>query len=386
MKIGLVCPYNVARSGGVQELVFAYQAELRRRGHDAIVITPEPREMNEESAARKHILYLGTGADINAPIHTTGQVSAGLNEEIDRVLEEHNFDVLHFHEPGVPMLSRQMLARSNTVNVATFHAAFPETIVGRTFARVAAPYIKPLMKYIHEYVAVSDAAAEYIAQLTEKPVAIIPNAIDLKHYTAPKKRDDTKPNKTIFYVGRLETRKGVNFLLKAFKLLHAKHPEVMLVIAGAGPDRDKLESLRKSLKLTDKEVTFLGFVSDKEKIDYLRGSDLFCAPSPYGESFGIVLLEAMATGLVTVAGNNPGYRSVLTGVGSLSLVNPREATEFAHRLELMLFENDLRKLWRDWANEQSKQYSTESIVDQYEELYNGAIRKHKRRIRRLLKR
>src|SRR6185437_411647 len=104
MKIGLVCPYNVARSGGVQELVFAYQAELRRRGHDAIVITPEPREMTEECAARTHILYLGSGADFNAPIHTTGQVSAGLNDEIDRVLDEHKFDVLHFHEPGVPML------------------------------------------------------------------------------------------------------------------------------------------------------------------------------------------------------------------------------------------------------------------------------------------
>ena len=383
MKIGLVCPYNVARSGGVQELVFAYQAELRRRGHDAIVITPEPREMTEECAARTHILYLGSGADFNAPIHTTGQVSAGLNEEIDRVLEEYKFDVLHFHEPGVPMLSRQMLARSNTVNVATFHAAFPETIVGRTFARVAAPYIKPLLKYIHEYVAVSEAAAEYITQLTEEPVAIIPNAIDLKHFKAPRQRDDTNDKKTIFYVGRLESRKGVNYLLKAFKVLHDRRPEVSLVIAGAGPDRDKLDSLTRSLKLTD--VTFLGYVSDKEKLEYLRTSDLFCAPSPYGESFGLVLLEAMATGLVTVAGNNPGYRSVLTGVGSISLVNPREADDFAHRLDLLLHENDLRKLWRDWAKDQIEQYSTEAIVDQYEELYIEAIRKHRRKTPRLLK-
>lgn len=383
MKIGLVCPYNVARSGGVQELVFAYQAELRRRGHDAIVITPEPREMTEECAARTHILYLGSGADFNAPIHTTGQVSAGLNDEIDRVLAEYKFDVLHFHEPGVPMLSRQMLARSNTINVATFHAAFPETIVGRTFARVAAPYIKPLLKYIHEYVAVSEAAAEYITQLTEEPVAIIPNAIDLKHYTAPRKRDDTNPKKTIFYVGRLESRKGVNYLLKAFKALHDKRPEVSLVIAGAGPDRDKLENLTRTLGVHD--VTFLGFVSDEQKLEYLRTSDLFCAPSPYGESFGLVLLEAMATGLVTVAGNNPGYRSVLTGMASISLVNPRETADFAHRLDLLLYENDLRKLWRDWAKDQIKQYSTEAIVDQYEELYKDAIRKHRRRTPRLLR-
>lgn len=364
----------MARGGGVQELVFAYQAELRRRGHDAIVITPEPREMTEECAAREHILFLGNGADFNAPIHTTGQVSAGLNDEIDRVLEEHKFDLLHFHEPGVPMLSRQMLARSNTVNVATFHAAFPETIVGRTFARVAAPYIKPLLKYIHEYVAVSEAAAEYITTLTGQPVTIIPNAIDLKHFKAPKRRNDSKPQKTIFYVGRLENRKGVSYLLRAFKLLNEKRPGVSLVIAGAGPDRDKLENLVKSLDIQN--VTFLGYVSDKQKVAYLRSSDLFCAPSPYGESFGLVLLEAMASGLVTVAGNNPGYRSVLTGVGSLSLVNPREAEEFAHRLDLLLHENALRSLWREWAAEKIQQYSTETIIDQYEKLYKEAIKKY----------
>jgi phosphatidyl-myo-inositol alpha-mannosyltransferase len=382
MKIGLVCPYNVARGGGVQELVFAYQAELRRRGHDAIIITPEPREMDGDFK-RDHMLFLGNGTDLASPLHTTGQVSAGLNDEIDEVLEEHKFDVLHFHEPGVPVLGRQMLARSNTINVATFHAAFPETIVGRTFARVAAPYIKPLMKYIHEYVAVSEAAAEYITTLTEEPVAIIPNAIDLKHFTPPKTRDDSKTAKTIFYVGRLENRKGVNYLLRAFAVLSKKRPDVSLVIAGDGTDREKLENLAKDLKLQN--VKFLGYVSEKQKLQYLQNSDLFCAPSPFGESFGLVLLEAMATGLVTVAGDNPGYRSVLTGLGSLSLVNPKESEAFAHRLDLLLHENALRKLWRDWAKDQVKQYSTKAIVDQYEELYEQAIKTHRRKRRHLLK-
>ena len=270
-----------------------------------------------------------------------------------------------------------MLARSDTINVATFHAAFPETIVGRTFARVATPYVKPLLKYLHEYVAVSEPAAEYIAVLTEKPVAIIPNAIDLKAFTPPKSRDDSKPPKTILYVGRLENRKGVNYLLQAFKSLREKRSDVSLVIAGDGTDREKLERLAQSLKLTN--VTFAGYVSEKQKLAYLQTADLFCAPSPYGESFGLVLLEAMATGLVTVAGNNPGYRSVLTGLGSLSLVDPRDTREFAHRLDLLLHENALRKLWRDWAKDQIKQYSTKAIVDQYEDLYNEAIKKHRQK-------
>jgi phosphatidylinositol alpha-mannosyltransferase len=383
MKIGLVCPYNIARGGGVQELVFAYQTELRRRGHDAVIITPEPREMSEETENRKHIIFLGSGTDFNAPIHTTGQVSAGLNDEIDHMLNEHQFDILHFHEPGVPVLSRQILGRSNTINVATFHAAFPETIVGRTFARVAVPYIKPLLQYIQEYVAVSAAAAEYIGALTDKPVAIIPNAVDLRHFTGPKQHTDTREQKTILYIGRLENRKGVKYLLRAFKLLQKRRPNVSLIIAGDGADRDKLESQARELQL--EHVTFAGYISENQKLEYLRSSDLFCAPSPFGESFGLVLLEAMATGLVTVAGNNPGYRSVLKGVGSLSLIDPKDDEEFAHRLDLMLFEPALRKLWRDWASEQIKQYSVEAIVNQYEELYDRAIKKHRRKRRHLLK-
>jgi phosphatidyl-myo-inositol alpha-mannosyltransferase len=378
MKIGLVCPYNIAYGGGVQKLVLAYQAELARRGHDAYIITPEPREMREDFQ-HDHVIFLGSGTEVANPLHTTGQVSAGLNEEIDEVLNEYKFDVLHFHEPGVPMLGRQMLARSNTVNVATFHAAFPETVVGRTFARVATPYIKPLLRLIDEYVAVSPAAAEYVHELTGMPVAIIPNPIDTKHYKPPKTRDDSGLRKTILYVGRLEGRKGVHFLLRAFALLEQKRPDVSLLIAGDGTDREKLERQARHLNL--KNVEFVGYVTEAQKLEYLQTCDLFCAPSAYGESFGLVLLEAMATGLVTVAGNNPGYRSVLTGLGAISLVSPRREDDFAHRLDILLYENSLRKLWRDWAKSEIKQYNVRVIIDQYEALYERAIKKHKRKYR-----
>lgn len=276
-----------------------------------------------------------------------------------------------------------MLVRSNTVNVATFHAAFPETLVGRTFARVATPYIKPLLQHIHEYVAVSEAAAEYVHTLTKEPVAIIPNAIDLKHFSAPAKRVDSHKHKAILYIGRLENRKGVKYLLQAFAMLQKKQHSVSLIVAGDGPDREKLESLAHELELEN--VKFEGYVSEDQKLELLQTADLFCAPSPYGESFGLVLLEAMSTGLVTVAGNNPGYRSVLTGLGSLSLVDPKDPHEFAHRLDLLLHENALRDLWRDWAKDQIKRYGTKAIVDQYEVLYEKAIKTHRRHRRLLLR-
>lgn len=374
MKIGLVLPYNVARGGGVQTLVFSYQKELRKRGYEAIVITPVPRNPEIDTSDFKNTIFVGNGTDVRSPLHTTPQISAGLSDEIVKVLKDNAFDIIHFHEPGVPMLSRQVLTRSKAINIATFHAAFPETIVGKSFAKVASTYIKPLLNYIDEYVAVSDVAAEYVRSLTKKNVTIIPNAVNLGILKAPKRIDDIQLPKTILYVGRLEERKGVDYLLRAYDLLIKNRQGVSLTIAGDGVDREKLEKLAKELGLNN--VQFTGYISDEQKLDLFNTSDLFCAPSPYGESFGIVLLEAMATGLVTVAGNNPGYKSVLTGLGSLSLVNTRKVEEFAHRLELLLFENDLRNLWRAWARDQAKQYSIEKIVDQYEELYTRSLKKH----------
>lgn len=370
MKIGLVCPYSIAKSGGVQEHVFSVQAELSRRGHDAYILTPQPRDF--EVKPNKHIIFIGNATDFNSPLHTTMQLSAGVNEKIDEVLKEHQFDILHFHEPWVPMLSVQVLSRSKGANVATFHAKLPETLMTRTMIKIVTPYTKSVLKYIHELTAVSEAAADYVCSLTDKPVALIPNGIDLAKYTAPKRSSDNRDQKTIFYVGRLEQRKGLKHLLRAFKLLNTKRNDVKLLIAGDGPDRAKLEELVDDLELGD-SVTFLGYISDKDKIHYLRTADLYCSPALYGESFGIVLLEAMATGTVTVAGDNPGYASVLKGIGALSLVQPKHHAEFARRLELLLYENELRKLWREWAKDQMPQYSYKAIVDQYEEVYQSAL-------------
>lgn len=374
MKIGLVCPYDIVKNGGVKEHVLACQRELNKRGHDAYILTPKPPEYNEDQAPGKHIIFIGESKDFNSPLHTTVQVSASVNNTIDEVLQEHNFDILHFHEPWVPMLSAQILSRSKCVNVGTFHAKLPETIITRTMIKVVTPYTKSVLKYIDEFTAVSDAAAEYLCSLTDAPVDIIPNGIDLAKYKTPLRRSDNKKQKTILYVGRLEQRKGVKHLLHAFKILSDQNKNVSLIIAGDGPDRAKLETLAQYLNLEN--VDFLGFISDKEKIHYMRTADLYCSPALYGESFGIVLLEAMATGTVTVAGDNPGYASVMNGLGAISLVNPKHHAEFARRLDLLLHENDLRKLWREWAASQLPQYSYATIVDQYEAVYRTAHERH----------
>lgn len=377
MKIGLVCPYNLFRGGGVQECVFAAQAEFIRRGHSAKIITPLPRGVEVEPP--EGVLFMGNATQVKS-FHTTSQLSLSVSlEAVDEMLEKEQFDVLHFHEPWVPMVSLQILSRSRCANVATFHAKLPETMMTRTIERVITPYTKSIMRYLHGLSAVSDSAADYVRTLTDKPIDIIPNGVDLAMYQKTGNRKQNKRQKTddgrqktILYIGRLEKRKGLSYLLKAYGQLADMHPEVELIIAGEGVDRAKLE---KAVADNDiPRVRFCGYVSPADKIKLLHESDLFCSPALYGESFGIVLLEAMACGLVTVAGSNSGYAGVLKERGALSLVNTKDTDEFTRRLELLLYDEGLRELWRSWASDYVRQFSYEAVVDQYEELYRQAIK------------
>lgn len=370
MKIGLVCPYNIAKGGGVQECVLAMQAELNKRGHETLIITPRPRE--DTSHLDQSILLVGTATDVKSPFHTTAQVSVSVDtNELDTMLETHNFDVIHFHEPWVPILSRQVLMRSQAANVATFHAKMPGTVMSRTIEKVITPYTKSVLKYFHAFSAVSEPAAAYVRTLDHTEPTLIPNGIDIKKYVAPKKRPTNDPQ-TILYIGRLERRKGLKYLLKAFKLLQTTQPQVQLILAGEGTDRAKLEQ-----QVIDEDisgVTFAGHITEAYKLELLRTVDIFCSPALFGESFGIVLLEAMASGCVTVAGDNDGYAAVMQERGQLSLVDPQNVEDFARRLRLLLSDHDLQQLWREWSVPYAQTFAYPKIVDAYEKLYEQALK------------
>jgi len=380
MKIGLVCPYNIAIGGAVQEIVRDLRDGLVARGHQVRIITPQPRD-KKRFIEDDDVIFIGNGGDFRSPLHTTAQFSASVEpDEIDRILDAERFDVLHFHEPWVPVLSRQILARSHAVNIATFHAKLPETMMSRTVAKVVTPYTKSALKYLHALTAVSDAAAEYVGSLTDEPIKIIPNGIDLSRYK-PGMPTQQKKNKTktILFVGRIEQRKGLKYLLQAYELLVKDQPDVQLIVAGDGKDREKMEMFAQMHMLPN--VTFLGYVTDEVKMKLFQSADLFCSPAVYGESFGLVLLEAMACNLVTVAGDNSGYRSVMRDLGTLSLVNPKETDEFARRLALLLNEDKLRADWQEWAKEYVKQFDYPAIIDRYVDLYKYTLKHHSHRVK-----
>lgn len=370
MKIGLVCPYDFLRQGGVQKLVELLATELESLGHDVRIITPRPRSY--KGKVPKNMIFVGQSAKWNTPLNTTLEVGMSLEfSEMEAMLAYEKFDILHVHEPEVPIIGAQIASRSICPIIATFHATHPENAAGKTIELVRIPYAKSIFKNLAAMTAVSDSAAKFVREWTDLPVDIVPNYVDIPHYKkAPK--GILRTNNTILYVGRLEKRKGVKYLIAAFEELVKRNPSFNLVIAGAGDDREKLEMYVEDNNIPN--VTFLGAVDEPTKLRLLHEAALFCSPAIYGESFGIVLLEAMAAGVPTVAGDNPGYACVMKDRGLLSLVNVKDTAEFARRLEVFMLDNEMRRLWLDWAKEEIRQYDFKVVIAQYEAVYKKAVK------------
>lgn len=369
MKIGLVCPYDLFRGGGVQVLVQALSNELSTRGHTVRIITPRPQGYRGD--APEGIIFIGKSTRWKTPISTSLEVGASFDlTYLEEVLEEEKFDILNVHEPEVPILGSQIVAHAECPVVATFHAMFPDTAVARTIEAFRIPFARSIFKNISYFTAVSEPAATFVREWSGRHIELIPNCIDVARYTpSPRYKKSTH---TIVYLGRLEKRKGVRYLLEAFKELCERDDKVQLKIGGDGPERLKLETWVDEHRLS-KRVEFLGYIDEADKPALMREAAVFAAPATFGESFGIILLEAMAAGTPIVAGDNPGYASVMTGRGMLSLVNARDTMEFARRLRLMLEDTAMRKLWLEWSEGYIPQFDFKVVTGQYEKLYKKAV-------------
>jgi phosphatidylinositol alpha-mannosyltransferase len=365
MKIGIVCPYNYFIHGGVQEHAKAQMLELIKRGHDVKLITPRPRNHKDEAPER--VIFVGQSARFRTPTNTSSDISISVDIDVlERVLEEQKFDIIHFHEPAMPFLARQILSKVTIPTVGTFHAASPNNRVGKSFISSMTPYIRSFARQVSAITVVSPAAAELIGE--DYTYETIPNGVDLKKYRPQKIKRD--PNLIVF-VGRLEKRKGPKYLIKAFAHLKQKYPKLRLEFAGDGPLRSGLEAYCRDQAIED--VTFRGFVEEDKKRELMARCGVFTSPALYGESFGIVLVEAMAMGAPVVAGNNPGYATVMTDRGALSLVDATLTEQYAARLELFLKDQELTQLWGRWALKAVKNFDWPKIVDKYEALYKKLV-------------
>ena len=364
LKVGIVSPYGYPHPGGVNEHVRFTHEAMRRMGHDVWIITSKYGRQRESEG---HIIRLGTGwaAPANGSV---GRVTLGLRfkRQAREVLEAQDFDILHFHEPFVPFLSPTMLDQSRTVNVATFHAFggfSPSYWIGKRFAG-------RLAERLHGRIAVSGAARHFIDRYFPGDYTIIPNGVDLDRFTNAEPYENLRDGTlNILFVGRLEERKGFIHLLKAYHRLRKRKVDARLLVVGAGP---KLREYKRFVGLRGiRDVEFLGRVSDDEKVRYFASADIYCAPNTGQESFGIVLLEAMAAGVPIVASDIHGFKRVVERNVQGLLVEPRNPRALAAALYTLARDPDLRHEMGDAGRARAPEFSwdrvTERIVDFYYE-------------------
>jgi phosphatidyl-myo-inositol alpha-mannosyltransferase len=365
LKVGIVSPYGYPHPGGVNEHVrFTYEA-MRRMGHDVWIITSKYGRQRESEG---HVIRLGTGFAV--PTNgSVGRVTLGLRfkRQAQEVLEAHRFDILHFHEPFVPFLSPTVLDASETVNIATFHAFggfSPSYWIGKRFAG-------QLAGLLHGRIAVSGAAKHFINRYFPGEYLIIPNGVDLERFAAAEPYEELRDGTlNILFVGRFEERKGLIHLLKAYHRLRKRKVDARLLVIGAGP---KEREYRRFVGLRGiRDVEFLGRVSDDEKVRYFASADIYCAPNTGQESFGIVLLEAMAAGVPIVASDIHGFKNVIQRDVQGILVEPKNPRAFAAALYALARDADLRHELGEAGRARAPEFTwdrvTERIVDYYHEV------------------
>lgn len=374
MKIAIFTPYNIFKAGGVQEHVNYQAEELRNRGHDVTILTPRPRRILKGSKPPEGTRFLGVSTRIKTPSATSADVSASVdNDALDAELAR-DYDIIHVHEPLIPIAARQLLSRAEgkAIRIGTFHAALPGNRLGKSLIGTYKTYARNVLPHVDVITAVSPAAIEFIDDYTDLPITYIANGIHAKSYRPKRVQRDKN---MVFFMGRLEKRKGARQAIKAYEVLKEKKPDAYLKIAGDGPLRKSLEQYVKDYDVQD--VEFLGYISNEKKLDLLNTCGIYTSPALYGESFGIVLAEAMAMQAPIVCHQNPGYTWVMKGTGRLSLVDCKDKYDYAERMQLMMEDEDLRELWQNWAKEYVKQFDYKKIVDDYETLYNSAMNHHK---------
>ncbi|HET7141999.1 MAG TPA: glycosyltransferase family 4 protein [Candidatus Limnocylindria bacterium] len=370
LKVGIVTPYGYPHPGGVNDHVRHTYEAMRRLGHDVWIITSK---YGKQRTTEGHVIRLGTGFAFPAN-GSMGRVTLSwrFKQQARELLAERRFDVLHFHEPLVPFLSPTMLDQSDTVNVATFHAFggfSPSYWIGKRFAH-------RLVDKLDGRIAVSGAARHFISRYFPGDYTIIPNGVDLDRFADAEPFEELRDGTiNILFVGRFEERKGLIHLLKAYHRLRKRHVDARLLVIGSGP---KAREYRRYVGLRGvRDVEFLGRVSDDDKARYFASADIFCSPATGQESFGVVLLEAMAAGVPIVASDIHGYKNVLQrGVQGL-LVEPRNHRALAAALYTLSNDADLRHRLGDAGRARAPEYSwdrvTERIVDFYHDVRDRAL-------------
>lgn len=355
VRIGIVSPYSLSLPGGVQGQVLGLARALRRKGHEVRVLAPcdgpppdagvTPLGASLPTASNGSVAPIAP--DISAQLRTM------------RALRDERFDVVHLHEPMVPGPTQTAILFKASPLVATFHAA------GNTgLYKAFRPLVRAAANRIEVRCAVSEDARETAEKAMGGRYVLVFNGVDPSEFEGVE--PTPSPHPSILFLGRHEPRKGLEVLLGALPHL----PEdVRIWVAGEGPQTGEL----RERWADDERIEWLGRISEEEKLARLLGASVFCAPSLHGESFGIVLIEAMAAGTPVVASDLPGYSNVARAGTDALLVPPGDSEALGEALRRVLDDDELSAALVRSGHGRAAEFSLDRLADRYVELYREAI-------------
>lgn len=373
MKIGLVCPYDYHSLGGVQSHIRHLAAALSELGHEVRVLAPRG-----QGQAGPEMIAAGECKRVRFSETAFEMTWVGRRElvQLRRQLSKERFDLLHFHTIWNPFMPLQVLMATKVPTVATFHDTAPDTVLGRLLARTLMPAAAAILRglLLTRSIAVSPSPVPHLTRFYRGDLKIVPNGVEFSEYRPPHNQPlenyrDGKFN--ILYLGRLEERKGVLYLLDAYARLRSRRNDLRLLVAGDGHLRPELEAHIQENSIPDVEM--LGVVDEETKRRLYATCDIYCSPAVAGESFGIVLLEAMASGKPAVGAANSGYRWVLQGEGRELLVPPRDAVALEQKLEHLLDDEEMRDRLGRWGVEEAARYDWGEVAVRVVEVYQEAL-------------
>jgi phosphatidyl-myo-inositol alpha-mannosyltransferase len=360
MRIGMVCPYSFDVPGGVQSQVLQLADVMHARGHDVSVLAPSSPHVELPD-------YVVSGGKA-VPIPYNGSVARlrfgpATHRKVKRWLSEGAFDVLHLHEPNAPSLSMLALNIAEGPIVATFHTSTTKSLTLTVFE----PILRPMHEKIVGRIAVSDLARRWQMEALGSDAVEIPNGVDVGAFaSAPRLEGYPRPGKSVLFLGRYdEPRKGMAVLLGALPALVKRFGDIEILIVGRGDE----DELREEAGELAGHLRILGHVDDAQKASAMRSADVYCAPHLGGESFGIVLVEAMAAGTAVVASDLDAFRRVLLDGKAGRLVPVDDAAALAAGLIEMLEDDVARGRYVDAAAEAVRRYDWSVVERQIMRVY-----------------
>ncbi len=360
MRIGLVCPYAWDVPGGVRSHVSDLAITLRSRGHQVDVLAPVEEEYDlpdwvTDGGRPVAVPYNGSVARLSFGVKATRRVRAWIREG--------DFDIVHIHEPLAPSLSLLTCWSARGPLVATWHSSHD-----RSRVLTAGYYIaQTAMEKLRGSIAVSAEARRTLVGHVGGDAVLIPNGVRVKDFTP--EAHDRQRRRELLFLGRIEEpRKGLAVLLEAMPAILDQVPDLKVIVAGPGDS----EEIRKGLpERVDRALTFYGTVSDERKQELLREAQVYVAPHTGGESFGIVLVEAMAAGACVVASDIPAFEQVLEGGKAGRLFSTNDPRALAEAVLSVLADDAARRALADRGYRRAEQYDWDTVVDEVLDVYDS---------------